>query len=80
MSANKATKVDNKNIVDGPATTNDNFDICATVVKVMSKKLGKNSKISVPNYTRREVLSTELMEGMSIKASSYERQARGESR
>ena len=88
MSANKATIVDNKKIVEGPATIYDKFDFCAVHMQEIVKEMRKDGKISkknaktvIPNHVVRPILSTELMAGMSIKASSYERQAkRGEAR
>lgn len=88
MSAKNATTVDNKKIIEGPATIYDKFDFCAVHMQEIVREIKKEGKITnknaqtvTPNHIVRPILSTELMAGMSIKATTYEKEVkRGESR
>ena len=76
MSAN----VDNKKIVDRPATAKDKFVICAVHMKEIVKDF-KNSETVIPNHVVRSILSTELDKGMTIPAiSSGKERPQGEAR
>ena len=70
MSGKKLT--DRKEIIEGPAGVNDSFQIAAIEMKQFvnekDKPTKKTAKTVVPNSTSKEVLSTELTEGMTIKA------------
>ena len=75
MPANNATIVDNKKIVEGPATFYDKFDFYAVHMQEILSEIGKDGKITkkdaktvIPNHVVRPILSTELMAGMTIPA------------
>jgi len=78
MAVNKATTVDNKKITEGPATMRDSneFEICAIRMQEIVKMTEKNEKPNnkntkmVATKVRRQVLSTDLMQGMVISARS----------
>lgn len=80
--------VDNKEIVEGPATGKDKIVICAVHMQEIFREIGKGGKITdkdaktvIKDHIVIPILSTELNVGMTIKASSYEKQAkRGEAR
>ena len=76
MTVKRDTPVDNKKIVEGPATMqdSDNFELCAInmqeIVKIASEneKLNKKNAKIVATNVRRPVLSVDLMQGMTISA------------
>lgn len=77
MAVNKATTVDNKKIIEGPATQYDSnkFGIYAIHMQEIIKTVGKNEKpnkknaeMVVTNKIARPVLSTDLTQGMTITA------------
>lgn len=72
MSGKKLT--DRNEIIEGPAGVSDDFRITAIEMKQFvnekEKPTKKTAKTVVPNSASKEVLSTELTEGMTIKASS----------
>ncbi len=77
-----------KAYVDRPAGKNDSFKICAVAMQEYfneqskdEKATKKNAKTVTSNSIQREVLSTELEQGMSIRAEDGgKQQARGETR
>lgn len=72
MSGKKLT--DRKEIIEGPAGVGDDFKITAIEMKQFvnekDKPTKKTAKTVVPNATSKDVLSTELTEGMTIKVVS----------
>ena len=71
MSDKKMTE--KKDYIEEPAGVNDTFTINGVEMQQIfkgdeEKATKENAKTVTPNYVRREVLSTELAEGMTIKA------------
>lgn len=61
--------VDNKEIVEGPATGKDKIVICAVHMKEIVKDL-ENSETVISNHVVRTIFSTELDKGITIPAIS----------
>lgn len=66
---------ENKEYVERPAGINDSFKIVGVEIQEYfneqskeEKATKKNTKMVTPNSVKREVLSTELTQGMVIKA------------
>ena len=71
MSDKKMTE--KKDYIEGPAGVNDTFTINGVEMQQIfkgdeEKATKENAKTVTPNHVRREVLSTELAEGMTIRA------------
>ena len=71
MSDKKMTE--KKDYIERPAGLNDTFTISGVEMQQIfkgdeEKATKKNTKTITPNYVKREVLSTELTEGMTIRA------------
>ena len=64
---------DRKEYIEGPAGVNDSFTINGIEMQQIfkgneEKATKKNAKTVAPKTVKREVLSTDLTQGMSIKA------------
>ncbi len=71
MSVKKMTE--NREYIEGPAGKNDSFTIAGVEMQQIfkgkdEKATKKNTRMTTPNSVRREVLSTELEQGMTIRA------------
>ncbi len=76
MSDKKMTK--KKDYIEGPAGVNDSFTINGVHMQQIfkgdeEKASKKNAKTVTPNFVQREVLSSDLTKGMTIKAESGEK-------
>lgn len=69
------SETNNREYIEAPAGINDSFQIVGVEMQEYfneqskeEKATKKNTKTVIPNSVRREVLSTELVEGMVIRA------------
>ena len=67
------TRTERRDIIEGAAGIYDKFELCAVDMqqyflgKDQEKADKKNTKMATKKSVRREIISTELMQGMTIK-------------